>query len=279
MSSLNGIENFPQLVQLHLFDSDMAELSFDEAPNLHWVRVSDSSIGRFSPSCSKMESLKILDSNVNETDLEACHGLEYLSISRTTGIDDLLLPERSNLAELNMFQSPIEHIVIPQSDSIKSIFIRDSELHSIELHESDSLAELDLSGNQLPGIEVPRYPRLSTLNLSNNILESFDISNVPGLSTLDVSHNNLRHLDVSNFPILSGVFANDNQLTDVTLAANDLFGFLVLDNNHISHLELPDLGENLVISIHQNPITCSSLDELLARYHVLNAENLDCVKP
>jgi hypothetical protein len=219
VTSLKGLEQFPNLMALIMNTNRLSEIDLSPFPKMRFLDLSANRIQEIDLSHTpELEELYLDLNSIDALDVSNNPKLEILVLSGN-GLSSLDLSNQSVLAIL----------VLDQNE-----FVGDLTQGALILDNNVNLNDLNLFGNQITNIDVSKNLKLDELDLRKNNLSQLDVSKNTNLTELRVNENMLTSLNVSQLTILDGLFADDNQISEINLPLTGKLRFIFLNNNNIS---------------------------------------------
>ena len=157
LTSLEGLEVFPNLQELDCSRNDLTALDVSQNPRL--------------------VQLSCMYNRLTELDLSANLALEYLNCNFNR-ISTLDLTGHGSLRSLYCEMNQMEELTLTGCAALKTIYCRNNQLEELLLTDNTSLEFIETFDNRLTSIDVSMLPNLRFLHIDHN-----------RLTTLDMSHN------------------------------------------------------------------------------------------
>ncbi len=213
ISSLRGIEAFPNLTELKCGNNSIQKLDLRQNPKL-----------------------KTLKCNKNQ--------LTQLDLSKNPDIDHLNCSE-NQLEQLDVSHLKLEYLYCSHND-LEQLDVKNSKwLKELDCSKNNRLTALDLDvahkpnlvrvecqNNQLTSLILGENKMLRKLNCANNQLTQLNLNNMISLTELNCANNQLTVLDVSSSPNLTTLLLKNNHLTSLNLDSNPNLDFTITDVYH-----------------------------------------------
>ena len=249
ISSLAGIEYFPELDNLWCSKNELTEL--------------DVSRNR------KLDTLVCDDNHLTSLDVSRNTVLSELSCcgNELTALDVSMNPE---LRELYCSRNGLKTVDVSRNPKLEVLHCSEVGLTSLDVRYNPELTTLMCSWNQLKTVDISNNPKLVSLYCGYNGVDftTLDVSNNPKLQDFSCAWNGLKSLDVSHNPDLIYLFCERNQFTDLDLSSNTELQFLQCYDNDLTALDLSHNSKLSFISCSRNELTaldvssCTELDRL-----------------
>ena len=203
ITSLQGIEYFPELQKLYCSRNQLEQLDVSRNPKLTHLNCNSNPklIAASNPEliAASNPELIYLDCSRNQ--------IEQLDVHLNTGLTKLYC-SYNRLTDLNVASNP-------------ELTCMNNKLEQLDVGNNPKLTRLNCSNNQLAGLMLDSNPDLTELLCVFNKLEQLDVSNNPKLTQLDCRSNYLTSLDLSQNPRLTESFTHQ-QPYPVKLSAGTL---------------------------------------------------------
>ena len=259
ITSLDGIENFPELESLTIIDHPIDFEDFGIFPKLNSLVVKN----------NKLMSIE-LSSNNNLLDLEIINPLDDLDLSQVKALKRMLLGH-TNLTELEFPEnSSLNYLFLTTNDLLPNINYKPlSNLDTVWLYYNPLMDSLDVSQNinleyvvlfatYFENLDFSNNNNLKFLDCRFNITEELNLRNAVNLVDLFCAKNPIKSLDLSTNINLEQLVSFDCQLEQLDLCNNiNLIDVRVqgnllktLDVSSCPNLERLDAGDNLLESVN-----------------------------
>ena len=201
ISSLKGIEAFPNLTELDCGNNSIQKLDLRQNP--------------------KLKTLKCNKNQLTHLDLSKNPDIDYL-ICSDNQLEQLDVSHLKDLVTLDC-----SHNDLAQLDVKNSIFLETLNCSANQLTELDAdvkhktrLVSVECQNNQLTTLILGENKGLKKLNCAHNQLTQLNLNNMISLKELRCQNNQLTALDVSSSPDLTTLVLKDNHLTSLNLDSN-----------------------------------------------------------
>ena len=175
ISSLRGIEAFPNLTELKCGNNSIQKLDLRQNP--------------------KLKTLKCNKNQLTQLDLSKNPDIDYLNCSENQ-------LEQLDVSHLKLEYLYCSHNDLEQLDVKNSKWLRELDCSKNELTKLDvdvthkpNLVRVECQNNQLTALDVSSSPNLTTLVLKNNHLTSLNLDSNPHL---DFTYTDVYHSDFNN---------------------------------------------------------------------------------
>lgn len=177
ISSLRGIEAFPNLTELKCGNNSIQKLDLRQNP--------------------KLKTLKCNKNQLTQLDLSKNPDIDYLNCSENQ-LKQLDVSHLKDLVTLNCSHNDLEQLDVRNSKFLETLYCswnRLTELDADVTHKS-RLVSVECQNNQLTALDVSSSPNLTTLVLKNNHLTSLNLDNNPNLefTITDVYHSDFNNV-------------------------------------------------------------------------------------
>ena len=201
ISSLKGIEAFPNLTELDCGNNSIQKLDLRQNP--------------------KLKTLKCNKNQLTKLDLSKNPDIDYLNCSENQ-LKQLDVSHLKNLVTLNCSHNDLEQLDVRNSKFLETLYCswnRLTELDADVTHKS-RLVSVECQNNQLTSLILGQNKLLKKLNCAHNQLTQLNLNNMSALKELNCANNQLTVLDVSDSPELTTLWLKNNHLTSLNLDNN-----------------------------------------------------------
>ena len=210
ISSLKGIEAFPNLKELNCGNNSIQKLDLRQNPEL--------------------EKLICNKNQLTQLDLSKNPKIYHLICSENQ-LEQLDVSHLESLVTLDCSHNDLERLDVKNSKSLVALncsWNRLTELDADVTHKP-SLERVECQNNQLTSLILGENKGLKKLNCAHNQLTQLNLDNMISLEELNCFDNQLTVLDVSNSPKLTKLWLGDNHLTSLNLDNNPNLNFTYTD--------------------------------------------------
>jgi len=209
ITSLKGIEHFPNLTILIAYDNRLSSIDVSKNTKLTTLSVSYNAL----------------------TTLNVTNNRDLLSLTcNNNNLGSLNLNNNTKLVSLTCNNNNLSSLDLSNNGQLGEIHCQKNSLTTLTLGTNANLEYLDCSGNRLTTLNINSTPNLAVLDCSNNQLTGLNTSNNRGLSALLCNNNRIGSLNLS---------ANTNLIQ--ILCANNRLSNLEIPNSVSLHLEYLEL--------------------------------------
>ena len=207
ISSLRGIEAFPNLTELKCGNNSIQKLDLRQNP--------------------KLKTLKCNKNQLTQLDLSKNPDIDYLNCSENQ-LEQLDVSHLKDLVTLNCSHNDLEQLDVRNSKFLETLYCSSNRLKELDAdvtHKS-RLVSVECQNNQLTSLILGQ----------NNQLTALDVSSSPNLTTLVLKNNHLTSLNLDSNPHLdftyTDVYHSDfNNVYTVTLNPDRTFDLNTLPGN------------------------------------------------
>lgn len=213
ISSLRGIEAFPNLTELKCGNNSIQKLDLRQNP--------------------KLKTLKCNKNQLTQLDLSKNPDIDYLNCSENQ-LEQLDVSHLKDLATLNCSHNDLEQLDVRNSKFLETLYCSSNRLTELDAdvtHKS-RLVSVECQNNQLTSLILGQNKLLKKLNCANNQLTQLNLNNMNSLKELKCQNNQLTALDVSSSPNLTTLVLKNNHLTSLNLDSNPHLDFTYTDVYH-----------------------------------------------
>ena len=210
ISSLKGIEAFPNLKELNCENNSIQKLDLRQNPMLRKLICNTNQLTQLD--LSKNPKIYHLICSGNQ--------LKQLDVSHL-----------KDLVTLDCSHNDLERLDVKNSKSLVALncsWNRLTELDADVTHKP-SLERVECQNNQLTTLILGENKGLKKLNCAHNQLTQLNLDNMSALEELNCFDNQLTVLDVSDSPKLTKLWLGDNHLTSLNLDNNLNLNFTYTD--------------------------------------------------
>ena len=213
ISSLRGIEAFPNLTELKCGNNSIQKLDLRQNP--------------------KLKTLKCNKNQLTQLDLSKNPDIDYLNCSENQ-LKQLDVSNLKDLVMLNCSHNDLEQLDVRNSKFLETLYCSSNRLTELDAdvtHKS-RLVSVECQNNQLTSLILGQNKLLKKLNCANNQLTQLNLNNMNSLKELKCQNNQLTALDVSSSPNLTTLVLKNNHLTSLNLDSNPHLDFTYTDVYH-----------------------------------------------
>ena len=213
ISSLRGIEAFPNLTELKCGNNSIQKLDLRQNP--------------------KLKTLKCNKNQLTQLDLSKNPDIDYLNCSENQ-LKQLDVSNLKDLVTLDCSHNDLEQLDVRNSKFLRALYCSSNRLTELDAdvtHKS-RLVSVECQNNQLTSLILGQNKLLKKLNCANNQLTQLNLNNMNSLKELKCQNNQLTALDVSSSPDLTTLVLKNNHLTSLNLDSNPNLNFTITDVYH-----------------------------------------------
>lgn len=213
ISSLRGIEAFPNLTELKCGNNSIQKLDLRQNP--------------------KLKTLKCNKNQLTQLDLSKNPDIDYLNCSENQ-LEQLDVSHLKDLVTLNCSHNDLEQLDVRNSKFLETLYCSSNRLTELDAdvtHKS-RLVSVECQNNQLTSLILGQNKLLKKLNCANNQLTQLNLNNMNSLKELKCQNNQLTAVDVSSSPNLTTLVLKNNHLTSLNLDSNPHLDFTYTDVYH-----------------------------------------------
>lgn len=195
---------------------------------------------------------------------------------KSSGNVQILIPEGEVLTSFGLDNLYLTTIDLQKATELEHLRLTNSELYDINLKYNRALRSLVLTGNHfgsltLEGINgVSAKNMLSDINLSNNELTNIVLNDTRAINNLNLSHNKIAVFDYKEFEYIKNFDISYNELTSINTAYMYSADRVVVSNNKLDDIILPDQNGMKYLDLSNNYFTLANLPQAPAEtieYH------------
>ena len=238
ISSLKGIEAFPNLKELNCGNNSIQKLDLRQNPELEKLICNKNQLTQLDLSKNpQIYHLNCSENQLKQLDVSNLKELLTLDCSH----NDLEQPDVKNskiLVALNCSANQLTELDadVTHKPNLERVECQNNQLTSLILGQNKLLKKLNCAHNQLPQLNLNNMSALKELNCAHNQLTVLDVSDSPELTTLWLKNNHLTSLNLDNNPNLNFTYtdfynSDFNNVYTVTLNPDRTFNLSTLPGN------------------------------------------------
>ena len=198
ITSLTGIELFPNLTRLECDDNNLSSLDVSNNTALTYLYCQKNHLS--SLNVSNNTALENLACNINN--------ISSLDVSNNTALKDL-----------TCYNNNISNLDISKNTALTELNCRANDLSSLDVSYNTALTRLDCSWNNISSLDVSYNTALAHLTCYNNNISQLNVSKTQNLEELYYNNNALCSLDLSKNTKLQKLISN-TQIISVPMYKN-----------------------------------------------------------
>lgn len=217
ISSLRGIEAFPNLTELKCGNNSiqkldlrqnpmlitlkcnknqLTQLDLSKNPDIDYLNCSENQLEQLDVSHLKLEYLYCSHNDLEQLDVKNSKWLRELDCSKNElTVLDVDVTHKPNLVRVECQNNQLTSLILGENKMLRKLNCANNQLTQLNLNNMISLTELNCANNQLTVLDVSSSPNLTTLWLKNNQLTSLNLDNNPNL---DFTYTDVYHSDFNN---------------------------------------------------------------------------------
>ena len=188
LTSLAGIEAFPNLEILNLTGNDLDSINMSQNSNLKYLYLNFNSFSKLDTSGNPSLEVISLDNNLI---------IPELDFTENANMTDIALPYIGFGAISDEYIGPGGYFDITHMQNLNGLSIGNNNFSSIDLSGNPNLTIFKGGGNNFTEIDISNLSQLYEFAVPENPITSVDFSGNPLLHTIQVEQCNLSSLDVS----------------------------------------------------------------------------------
>jgi hypothetical protein len=209
--SLNGIENFTDLLNLRCKDNLLTELNVSSCKSLRWMDCGGNQLTALNVNgCANLETLRC-GCNVNGDGVCIGDG----NRNQLTALD---ISSCSNLRQLYCGGNNLTALDVSRCTKLSELDCAANQMKELDLTKCIDLRRVECHGNQIERLNMDNNTQLTYLICSQNQLQGLDVSKCVNLEWLTCSRNQLLTLDVNNCTKLKKLYCNGNVLSEINIS-------------------------------------------------------------
>jgi len=223
LTSIEGLENFPNLTYLNGSYNNVSEIDLSQCPNLTRLDMRYNSLTEINLTpVSDLTHIWVFDNNISSLDVTPCPKIEMVSV-RSNGMSELLLPATDKLSGLHVNDNPFD----------------DADYIGWDIPSRSGLEALNISNTNITDVDVTNNPKLKELQVNGiSSIDSIDVSNNGDLESLYINETTITSVDLSKNPKLGRLHAISVPLVTLDLKANPKIQYLFVNGCSIASLDI-----------------------------------------
>lgn len=235
ISSLKGIEAFPNLTELDCGNNSIQKLDLRQNPELEKLICNKNQLTQLDLSMNpKIYHLRCSENQLEQLDVSHLKDLVTLDCSHNN-LEQLDVENSISLVTLNCSANRLTELDadVKHKTHLVSVECQNNQLTSLILGENKGLEKLNCANNQLTQLNLNNMSSLKELNCFNNQLTVLDVSDSPELTILWLKNNHLTSLNLDKNPNLNFTYtdfynSDFNNVYTVTLNPDRTFDLSTL---------------------------------------------------
>ena len=259
ITSLKGIEFFPNLEILLCSDNQLTELDVSQNTELTWLVCSRNQLTELDVSsnpilhdlsCSGNKLTKLDVSNNPQLQTLDCHANELTELNCGN----------NQLMELNCYKNQLTELDVSKNAALVELYCSQNNLTNLDVTQNKALRKLRCNVNKLPSLDVSQNTALQELYCSKNNLISLDVTKNIALKELDCYTNQLTSLDVSKNTDLEVLWCYENPLTELDVSKNAALVDLHCSQNNLTSLDVSKNTQLKLLTCSRNNLTSLNVE-------------------
>ena len=263
VSSLKGIEYFPNLKELNAGNNKIKELDLSANVQLKVLKCSNNK--RLTTinltGLSELEELYCQDTQVTDLPLGNQQKLRVLNCIRNDQLTNLTLQNMSALETLycggrsSSNSSGLTSLTLSGNPSLREVGIHSGNVTDVVVDNCVNLKKLLCSDNSIRQLNITGCPALERLICGRNQLQQLYLNNLISLKELYLDHNAApMTLSLSGCSQLFVLQCYESNIANIDLTGCSTLQILNCRENNISNLDLSSLGELRVFDCSSNQL-------------------------
>lgn len=197
LSTLEGIENFPNLEKIELYESHIKIVNFSKNKLLKSIKIVNK--GAYTPIVNisqnnQLTEISLLNFDLNELILPKNAKLEKLEL-RGNQLSNLDISNYPSIKILNLSKNLFKHISVEHNTQLETFDCSNNWLYQIDISKLTKLKVFGAEQIGIASLNLKYNPQLESLYLANNHLKTIDISLCPNLRLLNIEGNRIYTID------------------------------------------------------------------------------------
>lgn len=238
VSSLQGIEYFPNLQYLYCEGNNLTSLDLRKMSNLKEVECSDNALTSLKVSgLGKLRRLICSDNNLSSLALTKLPALTELECSNNN-LSVLNVKALGNLQYLVCSSNKIKSLDLSGMKNLLNVDCEGNGMGTLKLGELPMLTVLLCGTNSLTSLDISGIPKLRVLYCYQNRLNGLDCTSNTALQELEAFTNNMSWLNLTGVSSLLSINCSANRIAALDVASASGLVNLIADNNCLPALNL-----------------------------------------
>ncbi|MDX1491943.1 MAG: hypothetical protein R3332_11705 [Pseudohongiellaceae bacterium] len=255
ISSIGGVEAFPFLESLSVFNNRITSLDLSENVELSYLQAGFNPLVNLDVTQnSKLRALGLDYTTLSQPDLSGNPVLTTLSLSNSYGLLSLDTSHNPLLESLIISYSNLQVLDVSHNSMLRVLGVTASFLQTLDLTGLSELTALNVAGNRLDSLVLTEQVNLKYLDFSRNSAIEVELVTMSGLEYLLASDVGITSLDISPFPALKYLRVNHNQLMEINFSNNELLEYIDISSNRISSIDLSGLDRLETFIAYESPL-------------------------
>ncbi len=231
ITSLQGIEHFPNLMSLTYFQTGITELDITKN--------------------TALTELLCYGAGITELDVSNNPELTELNCSNT-GITELDVSKNTALTSLSCWSTGITELDVTKNTALTELWLDSTGITSLDVSQNIELDKLSCYKTEITELDISNNKKLEYLGCSCTGIEELDISQNNKLEVLDCSGTGITELDVSQNLLLKNLECGWSKITGLNVSMNTKLEHLQVLSTNLTWLHI---GDNLNLSIEKSEST------------------------
>ena len=262
ISSLNGIDNFINLVSLQCQNNQITTLNVNTLTMLTVLDCSNNQLNFLN--INGLLELNFLNCSFNQlTNLNA-NGLASLVTLDCSynNLNSLGLNNLINLEQLNCSTNQIPTLDLTDLVGLKNLDCATNLLTTLSTQSVVSLEQLNCNNNLIATISLSGLNNLAMLNCTNNVLTTLNLLNLPVLQTINCDFNQLPLINLNGITSLKNLSCTHNLITILNIDGLSSLENVYCQNNQISTIESSGVTNLQTLNCDFNQVSTVDLNSL-----------------
>ena len=189
ITSLKGIEFFPNLKTLLCYDNQLTKLDVSKNTELTWLVCKGNRLTELDVSSNpQLHDLSCSGNKLTKLDVSNNPQLQtlYCYANQLTSLD---VSKNTKLLELDCYENQLTSLDVSQNPALEELYCHTNQLTSLDVSKNEKLETLYCSDNQLTSLNLSRNTKLTPENFEcsgnkypiiiDETERTFDLSNLP----------------------------------------------------------------------------------------------------
>ena len=244
ITSLQGIEHFPNLMSLTCVQTGITELDVSKNTALTSLDCYDNK-----------ELTRLILDGANALTTLNCY---------STGITELDVSNNTALTNLDCSNTGITELDVSKNTALRGLTCWNTGITELDVSKNTALTWLGCSNTRITSLDVSKNTELTALYCDSIGITELDVSKNTALTDLWCYNTGITELDVSKNTALTELWLDNTGITSLDVSKNTELKLLIAENNDLAWFNIGD-NQNLYVSIDDSNI---DLGEVVGTFNI-----------
>ena len=208
ITSLKGIEYFPNLEDLNCSDNELKTLDLTRNSKLKSLNCDKNQLYELKLGEKwNLKGLSAWENQLKSLDVSGAPELESLLLGWNQ-LQSLSLICNTKLKGLNCMNNQLTALDVSKNTSLEELYCSDNSIKELDTSNAKNLTVLRCSGNKLTNLDLRKNTKLSELYCDSNSIEYLNLSENKELASLSAHNKGMAYLVIVNNPSLKSLYLN-----------------------------------------------------------------------